>query len=621
MNYIELAKLQNYSQVATGEVALEDAIVLLSDKPGSPETTKRLQSAIRMRNLALQSEAQGVVRKADFYWKEMNNEAIALGREHLDKLDEVVSTFEGVTSGPDFLVATTFLAEISAALSMKQGDARRQKLISNVCRSVEKAKLVDMLDGLDVLHFGEHMNAGRFAEAVTVSKKHSADVDWAYRQLRAISAKAASDLSEGEFAHLLKSDIQHAKSALKLLAELRKQHPFLIDIFTLEAEIEAVKAVRLISNGNLNDGVIALHRAQVLNPGSESNSQLYENISAHVRSTKAQIEEFAAEAERRADIMLNSDGQAMLTEARRAASRLDNPGSGELDSLEKARTQATEYTFWRRVSGANSEIPNEQAPKILLNALRTADLKDVSSIEAALSIHEDLAHIEASEVYRRLNETQDKEELPDKHLKDTWTELATIALPGAEARTQGSEPFGAWWRSSQGKFSKRLAALSVLCLGAAGGALAYDSTQRHTKTVMLKEISESITSNDFNAAKLKVKEYQNTRTLFDHLGSYTRSQPAQTERVEKALALRERNRAVTTYNNAIEDGNTEIAIVAAEHFFAHFGPQDSDERMRSMQEAYKEQISIWIASSFDPSSERHLSRLSVFEQRVENWGR
>lgn len=504
----------------------------------------------------------------------------------------------------------------------------RELLKFNSWSSDEVSSLLD--PGIEA-ELGALEGAKRWDEAISCAKEYltviADDTKLRARQsllyykrtMERLSAAAKGDELAG--ALVLAEGIQCLKG-------LNSSHPNISITYELIGHLQHLHAIKLANAGSLADALVAASEAQTYSPSLEDIGQLIEQLRENMIKLQKEMGKIQEELKWKPNVSLSQEGQRLQREATRGFTPLrEYVDTGVSERVAKARHIASAHSVWREVGFKPNIVPsNEQALELyeLANevyrseALTAEDMLEMIQVREVAYPH--LTEIQADQVVkfilrRRRENTSEaprSEEVLPASVSSKEPASPPLIVTQASA-SKGDVPFWYWLFGMQNLGIRAVFATAAFCLIAALSMTLVDAWGSQIRSQAYLAVSGAADRGDKESALAEADRFLAAWTF--RADDPREEQIRQWRREVAELPNRRiRNAAYERMQNALQRGDREVAMEAAEQFLGAPPIDVADPRWDRVVNVYARDFITWFSELAEPLGDAARVRVEGYKK-------
>ncbi|MER9070426.1 hypothetical protein NKH84_28385 [Mesorhizobium sp. M0902] len=461
--------------------------------------------------------------------------------------------------------------------------------------------------------------AGRWTNAIACATQHlamnSGDTKMQDRLAMLHFRRAIDQLSDNANGNDL-AEASRLGEAIESLDRAQKEDPDRTLIYDLLGQLCHLQSVRLANGGELSKALVAARKAQLYAPSLAAADETMSQLLEAMTQLKTQIQEVEKKLRASANTGLTEEGRRLQAEATRGFSALENyMKSSEPTRVATARRLAHARAIWRDVGFAPEIKPADEQALGLMDAVGqiygseatgskglAAEFRKIAKSEEAIAAIPPKLVADFVLKRRRENagETSGTDADPSTAVAGQGQTAGAFVISAPEPVTKSDgEPFWYWLFGTQDRGLRAVGGCAVVAVVAMLGVTALDIRGSHIRSSAYDGVVAAAAAGGEAAATKEAQRFHGAWSLRASDPREARIEELKREAIE-APNLKVRNTAVEQLKSALESGDQEAVLNAAERFLGAPPLQAVDERRDAVLDIYARAFSIWFAETADP---------------------
>lgn len=596
----------------------------------------------------LDDELNGHWKRADFYWREIikslkNMQAIGLWQQ----LDTKYAQDNNIKTDGSIKLSSCIIKEllIDSNLALFNGrlelsetnepDTRAATYATNIQTLLPLANLAEaehwfIAEYLADIIIEKHRKRSQFQSVIEHCKLMVRDFPdrskyqdvWVEIEVQA----ALSALQNKEDPQSNLDDASRLQKCINNLAELSRKYPCNPSIYDSLGYIHQLLSIKFANGGKLTLAILAIEESLAYTPGVTEAEEIRDQLRTTMQELQARFKELEKELANNPGATLNADGERLRSQAKEGAKSADQfIESGRAASLTSLAQRAHAVRFWQDAELGGSDEQIAESALLLRDAIQSNfyDFRENPELikDKLIQITNRIPEIGEQEC--ELLTIFLKKHLVPQNIKkeennsDTDSTSFPILLPLNKNEITSKEPAGMWLFSSEALSTKIFAGTSLIVMVISFAMLVWDEYRTAFRNQAYEAIIKAVNSEDPQAITTAANQF------IAFKGFRPDSRQNQIENFQELPNQWIRDVAYQDLIIAVDFGNPERVIKAAEAFFSAPPVQIRDHRQTDVIEAYNKAFVSWFISLTDldnPATQHRINTYKNFSENINKGG-
>ncbi len=413
------------------------------------------------------------------------------------------------------------------------------------------------------------------------------------------------------------TDVDLLQGSIRVLTELSRVYPNNPVIYDSLGFVHQLHAIKLAKTGKLASALLAIEESLVYSPKLTEAMEIREQLRSALQTLQEQFKELDQKLSANPELILNPEGERLRSLVQEGSKSADQfIESGQAATIINLSHRAHAIRLWQDagLDGDNEKIADSAVKFFDALVYELDDLPDSFEAinEKLIEITNDIPEIDEEKCKLLATYLFNQFSHSDTQSEATLTTDCSVLLPQHMTEIASSEPIGMWLFSKEALGIKFITVISLVLVLVSFTSLAWDQYKTNLRNYAYAEIIDAVRSGDKQGVSQAVKQFIASEGLKPD------SRHNQVLNFQELPNLWTRNAAYKELVTAMNSGNFELIMDAAETFFSAPSFQAEDRRQEEVMNAYNKAFVTWFIALTNPDDLLAQNRINTYKSVTEN---